>query len=300
MNIGKICGYKSEEQRVPKKVYRCIYMLAFLGLSINPALFADINPIDRVLFIAPSCDIDLSTPTTSRENGIVFISTSSNYNNLLALVITNLGTLSSPNVVYEWYKRDNTNSKFYRMWPSYTYKISPLTIVGSKGGGYYISSSDFNNDGDSKSGTVYTWGFCYAFENGRYAYPIETYNPTHWRKWTDVENELFVTDYPSQFPSRYVKYFYQEGYIPTTIGSNIDGYGIFSKPLIHVSGKTYREDTDGSDGGSTTARYIKNGASGLFQTGLFQRRNLWTFAWEVASRFWHTLHTCIRGNIKIN
>jgi hypothetical protein len=167
-------------------------------------------------------------------------------------------------VIFERYSRPDTSSKFYRYHAQYTIKISPLTIEGSKSFGYYISGSDFNNKRSSASGNIATKGFCQIFNDDFSVKPISTtYDPANWRKWTEDD---YIYEYPSQFPAcvgwfhqESVSCFYQKGYIPTTIDSSVNSYGVFSKALVPVSETEYKEDTDGTDGGSTTVRYTRKG-----------------------------------------
>jgi hypothetical protein len=153
---------------------------------------------DPQLFIHPLCNIGDIEGITSRTNGLVYISTSSDSTkDKYAMVITNLNTLSSPGIVYEYYVRSSTTSKFYIVWATEYSLISISSIQGSSSAGYYISKSDYNNT-TSTSITVPTnykyafqRGFTYALQDSKCISSMADYYPSNWKRMSDVSSLFY-------------------------------------------------------------------------------------------------------------
>jgi hypothetical protein len=217
------------------------------------------------LWIASSCGIDLSTPITDRKNGMVYISTASESEDLRALVVTNLVSRASPNIVCEAYNRISTSKLFYRHDAEDILKLNISSIEGNQSTGYYLTNSDYTTTSSISSNGrelsyyftvfMYSWGF--SDRKSYKDYWLTGYNPSCWAKWADIEDE-FVGTYPSNFETNnIVSGFYQKNHIPIdpSLSDNIVVYGTFSKALIPVDDGTFKED----EGGDTTLRYTRSG-----------------------------------------
>ncbi|MDR0695832.1 MAG: hypothetical protein LBF56_03670, partial [Holosporales bacterium] len=216
-----------------------------LVISGNLEIAPYVPPPDMTLFIPPNL-VDIKA-ITGRENGIVHISRKSGYEGLRAMVITQddtgNGTESKRGLVLERYARDSTSRKFYRTNATYYYKLKISNIYGNMNNGYYIASSEYNdNTTDSGSGSssdpymyrvtnAFTSSLCYLLKS------MTDYNPSNWKVWSDVEGE-FVSDYPYMY--RYGTW-YQLGNIPTIIADTYSHcYHIFRNNLTPVSGNVYQ------------------------------------------------------------
>jgi hypothetical protein len=217
--------------------------------------------VNPQLFISPECNIGDITGISDRTNGLVYISTRTG--STYAMVITKLNTLGSPGIVYERYARGNIATKFSRWYANYYFTITPFSIQGNSSDGYYISDSDYRNEGSStssyngQSGLALARGFAYAlYSFGCVDASMSDYDPTNWKRWDDVKDK-FIYAYPSEFgidANSYYSYCLYPN-VPTTFPPAISYCSIFSKPLVLVSGDTYKED--GGSGSNTNARYTR-------------------------------------------
>jgi hypothetical protein len=247
INYGTFTGFTINEEGGTYKAGYATYTRS--GDDPN-FLYARVNRP----FIGPGI---ITIPTsgsviTSRDNGIVYISTRSdpNFKNRYAIVISKLDSLATPGITFEIYQRTDTNSKFYRYNATTAYGLQAFTIEGDEVNGCYISNADYTNNT--------TLGFMYAMS---YSTPcinsnMFDYDPSHWKPWSEVKDTDFICNYPSDIST--VTTWYEDGLIPAS--PTVATYGTFKQGgLVLVSGTTYKE---GAGSTKTTVRYTQSDPNG--------------------------------------
>jgi hypothetical protein len=133
---------------------------------------------------------------SSMANGVIYISThsSTSCKDLEAMVVTNIETLSNPNVKFDTYTRSSTAAKFNKDNSNYCNLtiLMPSGMQGNKETGYFLTNADYTSTTNVSTNNATSHGVTASFyKTGCYPYFYLTnpnmvnFDPYHWKLRTD-------------------------------------------------------------------------------------------------------------------